>query len=151
MKQPEQHGPGPRPLVSPRVRVATVTALAVALLLAGCAVRVPPAPRIVITPASGAVAAPPEAGLVVRAEGGRLAGVHAYAGKDPVPGAFDPSHTTWRSSRSLRPGTTYVVDAIALGEQGVAARLASRFRTLRRAPDMTGPARFSREYPVRLK
>ncbi|GGO21097.1 hypothetical protein GCM10010116_42350 [Microbispora rosea subsp. aerata] len=101
----------------------------VPVLLAGCAVRVPPAPRIVITPASGA-AAPPEEGLVVRAEGGRLTSVLAFAGRDPVPGAFDRARTVWRSSWTLRPGTEYVVNAVATGPQSVTAQVAGRFRTL---------------------
>src|SRR3954447_2950440 len=81
--------------------------------LAGCAVRVPPAPRITMSPAPDAAAAAPDAGLVVRAEGGRLTSVVAFAGRDRVPGAFDPSRTVWRSSWTLRPGTGYVVNAVA--------------------------------------
>ncbi|MBX6381646.1 MAG: L,D-transpeptidase family protein [Microbispora sp.] len=99
-------------------------------LVAGCAVRVPPAPRIVITPASGAVDAPPEPGLVVRAEGGRLTSVQAYTGRERVPGSFDPARGVWRSSWTLRPGAEYVVNAVATGAQGVTSRLAGRFRTL---------------------
>ncbi|MBO4274383.1 L,D-transpeptidase family protein, partial [Microbispora triticiradicis] len=102
-----------------------------AVLSAGCAVRVPPAPRITIAPASGTAAAPPDAGLVVRAEGGRLTAVLAFAGRDPVPGAFDPSRTVWRSSWTLRPGTQYVVDAVATGAEGVTGQAAASFRTLR--------------------
>ncbi|ETK30841.1 L,D-transpeptidase [Microbispora sp. ATCC PTA-5024] len=110
-----------------------VIAWAAALLLAvaGCAVRVPPAPRITMTPAPDAVGAPPDGGLVVRADGGRLTNVVAFAGRDLVPGAFDRSRTVWRSSWPLRPGTDYVVNALAVGPQGVAGRLTGRFRTLR--------------------
>ncbi|MFG1865552.1 L,D-transpeptidase [Microbispora bryophytorum] len=107
-----------------------VLLVACSALVAGCAVRVPPAPRITITPASGAVAVAPEAGLVVRAEGGRLTSVLAFAGRDPVPGAFDPAHTVWRSSWTLRPGTQYVVNAVATGSQSVTAQVAARFHTL---------------------
>ncbi|MEV4454985.1 Ig-like domain-containing protein [Microbispora sp. NPDC049633] len=115
----------------PAARALLAVPLVVApALLAGCAVRVPPAPRIVIAPAPGAAAVPPEAGLVVSAKGGRLTSVLAFAGRDPVPGTFDPARTVWRSSWTLRPGTQYVVNAVATGPQGVTAQVAGRFRTL---------------------
>ncbi|WP_327048154.1 Ig-like domain-containing protein [Microbispora sp. NBC_01189] len=117
--------------IRPGLRAVLAVLLAgCAALSAGCAVRVPAAPRITITPASGTAAAPPETGLVVRAEGGRLTSVLAFAGRDPVPGAFDPSHTVWRSSWTLRPGTQYVVDAVATGAEGVTSQATGGFRTL---------------------
>ncbi|MEV7805945.1 Ig-like domain-containing protein [Microbispora sp. NPDC088329] len=125
----------PRALPPAARALLTVPLLAVLLaafpaLVAGCAVRVPPAPRIVITPASGAAAVPPEGGLVVRAQGGTLTSVLAFAGREAVPGAFDETRTVWRSSWTLRPGEQYVVNAVATGAQGVTARVAGRFRTL---------------------
>ncbi|MEV4299585.1 L,D-transpeptidase [Microbispora rosea] len=121
-----------KPRTLPPAARALLAALLVACpaLVAGCAVRVPPPPRIMMSPASGAAAVPPDAGLVVRAEGGRLTSVLAFAGRDPVPGAFDPAHTVWRSSWTLRPGTQYVVNAVATGPQSVTAQVAGRFRTL---------------------
>ncbi|MEU7689721.1 MULTISPECIES: Ig-like domain-containing protein [Microbispora] len=115
----------------PAARVLlAVLLVACPALAAGCAVRVPPAPRITISPADGAVAVSPDAALVVRAEGGRLTSVLAFAGRDQVPGAFDPGRTVWRSSWTLRPGTQYVVNAVATGPQSVTAQIAGRFRTL---------------------
>ncbi|GIH64374.1 L,D-transpeptidase [Microbispora siamensis] len=120
----------PRTLPPAARALFAVLLVACPALVAGCAVRVPPVPRITMTPASGAASVAPEAGLVVRAEGGRLTSVLAFAGRDPVPGAFDPARTVWRSSWTLRPGTQYVVNAVATGAQGVTAQVAGRFRTL---------------------
>jgi lipoprotein-anchoring transpeptidase ErfK/SrfK len=106
------------------------------LLPAACARVVPPAPRIVVSPAAGTTAAPTERGLTVTAEGGRLTSVLAYAGRDLVPGAFDASHTRWHSSWTLRPGTEYVVDAVATGQDGVAAQTAAKFHTAHPAREL---------------
>ncbi|GII58453.1 hypothetical protein Pth03_68420 [Planotetraspora thailandica] len=96
------------------------------LLLAACARVVPPAPRIAV---SAAVSPAESQGLSVTADGGRLTSVLVYAGRDPVPGSFDASRTRWRSSGSLRPGTDYVVDAIATGRDGVTAHTATTLHT----------------------
>jgi lipoprotein-anchoring transpeptidase ErfK/SrfK len=101
------------------------------LLLAACARVVPPAPRITMSPTADTASAPTEHGLTVTADGGRLTSVLAYAGRDLVPGSFDASHGRWHSSWTLRPGTEYVVNAIATGRDGVATQIAGRFRTLR--------------------
>ncbi|MCT9933269.1 Ig-like domain-containing protein [Planotetraspora sp. A-T 1434] len=117
---------------APLAALLLVCAFAV-VLMGACARVTPPPPRITMSPAADAVSAPPDKGLVVTAGGGRLTSVLAFAGREPVPGAFDASHTSWRSAWTLRPGTEYVVNAAAVGREGVAARLAGRFRTLRPA------------------
>ncbi|GAA4570024.1 Ig-like domain-containing protein [Planotetraspora kaengkrachanensis] len=106
-------------------------AVMILLLLAACARVVPPAPRITMSPAPDTVSAPTEHGLTVTADGGRLTSVLAYAGRDLVPGSFDASRTRWRSSRALTPGTEYVVNAVAAGQDGVAAQVDGRFETRR--------------------
>lgn len=120
-----------------RIAAWAPPALLLVAAIGGCAVRVPPAPRITMTPSSGTVTTrPPGERIVVRAEGGRLSSVVAFAGRDLVPGGFDPSHTVWRSARPLRPATEYAVSAVAAGAQGVTSRFAHHFRTI--TPDRTG-------------
>ncbi|MBP2705561.1 L,D-transpeptidase family protein [Microbispora sp. RL4-1S] len=104
---------------------------AVLLFVGGCAVHVPPAPRITMSPASGTAGVRPDAPVVVKAEGGRLTSVVAFAGRELLDGDLDASHTVWRSRWTLRPGTEFTVNAVATGAQGVTSRLAGRFRTLR--------------------
>ncbi|GII41719.1 hypothetical protein Pph01_67220 [Planotetraspora phitsanulokensis] len=82
-----------------------------------------------MTPGADTASAPTEPGLTVTADGGRLISVVAYAGRDLVSGSLDASRTRWRSSRALRPGTEYVVNAVATGRDGVAAQIAGRFQT----------------------
>lgn len=119
-----------------RIAAWAPLALLLVTVIVGCAVRVPPAPRITMTPASGTVTTRPGERIVVRAEGGRLSSVVAFAGRDLVPGEFDPSHTVWRSAGPLRPAAEYAVSAVAAGAQGVTSRLAHYFRTI--TPARTG-------------
>ncbi|WP_433498205.1 Ig-like domain-containing protein [Sphaerimonospora sp. CA-214678] len=119
-----------------RIAAWAPPALLLLAVIGGCAVRVPPAPRITMTPSPGIFTTQPGGRIVVRAEGGRLSSVVAFAGRDLVPGGFDPSHTVWRSARPLRPVTEYAVIAVAAGAQGVTSRLAHHFRTI--TPYRTG-------------
>ena len=89
----------------------------------------PPEPEIRVSPAFDAKDARPDHGLVVRANGGRLGKVLAYAGGRPVPGRLDRTGTTWRSSWTLTPGTEYTVTATAAGRSGPTATTMGRFRT----------------------
>ncbi|MCK2213530.1 Ig-like domain-containing protein [Actinomadura sp. ATCC 31491] len=86
-------------------------------------------PVVQIAPALDSTRARPDRGLVIRASGGTLSKVAAYAGADPVPGRLDADRRIWRSDWTLRPGTEYTVTATATGASGPATVTMGRFRT----------------------
>ncbi|MEU4724660.1 Ig-like domain-containing protein [Nonomuraea dietziae] len=105
-------------------------------LIGGCSLvraegPVPPAPpTIAVSPAFDTDQARPDRGLVVKASGGKLGKVDAYAGAVAIPGRFDSTGTVWRSSWALPPGVEHTVTASAAGPQGGPTTLAvGRFRT----------------------
>jgi len=121
-------------------------AAALALLAAGCTAAGPkttpkttetasaaartataaPRPRITITPANGAAAADPSAGITVTAAGGTLTGVTVRTPAGTVPGRLSQNGQTWHTVWALAVSQTYTVTATATG--GVTAT--SAFRTL---------------------
>ncbi|MEV4888039.1 Ig-like domain-containing protein [Nonomuraea sp. NPDC055795] len=116
------------------MRRAAAFCLVVLLTVVGCSsvtAETPAAAPPVITtfPAFDSDRARPDRGLVVKAGGGTLRQVLAYAAGRPVPGAFDPSGTTWRSRWALEPDTEYAVTATAATAGGPSSIAMGRFRT----------------------
>ncbi|MFI6482411.1 Ig-like domain-containing protein [Nonomuraea sp. NPDC050663] len=110
-------------------RAAAFTLVA---LLPGCSsvtAETPTAPPVVtVWPAFDTMRARPDRGLVIKAQGGTLAEVHAYSGRRPVPGRLDPTGTTWRSDWTLEPGKEYTITAKAAGATQTTVT-AGKFRT----------------------
>ncbi|MFC5750408.1 L,D-transpeptidase [Actinomadura rugatobispora] len=90
-----------------------------------------PAAKVSITPAQGAEKARPDKGVVVTSAGGTLENVTVQAGGKAIPGDFNAQKTQWRSRWTLRPSTTYTVNASAKNSIGTASQAASKFRTLK--------------------
>ncbi|WP_240197246.1 L,D-transpeptidase [Nonomuraea lactucae] len=88
---------------------------------------VPPAVRV--WPAFDAKDARTDRGMVVKARGGTLASVLAYAGGVPVPGRLDAARTTWRSDWALKPGAEHTVTATATRPGAPSTVAVGRFRT----------------------
>ncbi|MFF5262121.1 Ig-like domain-containing protein [Actinomadura viridis] len=84
-----------------------------------------------ITPAQGTEKARPDRGVVVKAAGGTLETVSVQAGGKPVEGAFNAQKTEWRSRWTLRPSTSYTVNATAKNSVGTTSQAGSTFKTLR--------------------
>ncbi|WP_336210811.1 L,D-transpeptidase [Nonomuraea sp. LPB2021202275-12-8] len=116
------------------LRRAATICLAALLTTGGCgsvtAQGPPPSPPVVhVSPPFDAKRARPEQGLVVRAQGGTLGKVLAYAAGSPVSGTLDAARTTWRSDWTLRPGSEYTVTVMAAGPSGPTTVAMGRFRT----------------------
>ncbi|XVQ10617.1 Ig-like domain-containing protein [Spirillospora sp. CA-255316] len=90
-----------------------------------------PAAKVTITPAQGTEKARPDKGVVVTAAGGTLENVTVQAGGKAVPGDFNAQKTQWRSRWTLKPSTTYTVNASAKNSIGTASQVASKFKTLK--------------------
>ncbi|HVT68104.1 MAG TPA: Ig-like domain-containing protein [Trebonia sp.] len=99
----------------------------------------PSGPGITITPASGAAAADPSAGISVSTDGGRLTSVSVRAGGAPVTvdGSYGAGHASWHSTWALDVDQSYTVTATASGPGGVTAAKTSSFRTLAPARRLT--------------
>jgi lipoprotein-anchoring transpeptidase ErfK/SrfK len=85
--------------------------------------------KVTITPANGTADIRPDGTVVVRAAGGTLDDVIVDSGGTRVTGTFNRDRTQWRSSWSLKPGSTIKVQALARNADGRAATAASSFRT----------------------
>ncbi|HYX85845.1 MAG TPA: Ig-like domain-containing protein [Gaiellales bacterium] len=94
-----------------------------------------PAARIAISPADHSRHVRPDAGITVRASGGRLTSVAVRAGGAPVTGRFNARHTRWHSRWALAVATRYTVRAHATDTSGRTVSARSSFRTL--APAQT--------------
>ncbi|MFI0353007.1 Ig-like domain-containing protein [Actinomadura sp. 9N407] len=128
------------------LRVAGATLLAGVLVLTGCSdtskkgttaagdTQVAPA-QVTITPAQGTKKARPDQDVVVKATGGALESVNLQLKGKAVPGDFNAQKTEWRSRWTLRPASTYTVNATAKNSAGAASQAASTFRTFK--PDAT--------------
>jgi len=90
-----------------------------------------PAAKVTITPAQGTKKARPDKGVVVTAAGGTLQSVTVRAKGKDVPGEFNAQRTQWRSKWTLRPSTSYTVNAVAKNSIGTASQAFSSFRTLK--------------------
>ena len=119
---------------------AGAAALPVLLLAAGCgtggkgALASGDSPTAVtITPANGTAQVKPDGTVEVKAADGKLQNVtiEGRGGKSgTITGAFGDGHKTWRSDRTLAPGTTYTVTAQARGG-GKTRTATSTFTTLK--------------------
>ncbi|RKS73290.1 peptidoglycan transpeptidase precursor (ErfK-YbiS-YhnG family) [Actinomadura pelletieri DSM 43383] len=88
--------------------------------------------KLAITPANGAQQIAPDQPVTVKAEGGRLTGVTLTYGQQrtPASGTLAADGTSWRSSWTLRPSTTYTVTAKGSGDGGDPVTATSTFTTL---------------------
>ncbi|HEX2314987.1 MAG TPA: Ig-like domain-containing protein [Thermomonospora sp.] len=85
---------------------------------------------VTITPSNGAGAVRPDAPIEVKVADGTLENVTVTGGGVPVAGKLSADRTSWRSSRTLVPGTAYTVSVRAKNGDGKAAASTSAFRTL---------------------
>jgi lipoprotein-anchoring transpeptidase ErfK/SrfK len=90
----------------------------------------PSGPAVTITPANGAAAADPSAGITVTAAGGTLRNVTVAAQGDPVTGSYSADRTSWHSAWALDVSRSYTVTAIAVSGAGVTTTKTATFRTL---------------------
>ncbi|GLY90567.1 L,D-transpeptidase [Actinoallomurus iriomotensis] len=87
------------------------------------------AARVVITPAGGSSGVHPDAPVVVRATGGRLADVVLDSGGQRISGEYNADRTQWKSRWSLQPGSRINVRASAENPDGRVSTAQSSFNT----------------------
>ncbi len=90
----------------------------------------PTGPAVTITPANGAAAADPSAGITVTAGGGTLRNVTVATPGDPVTGSYSAGRTSWHSTWALDVSRSYTVTATAVSGAGVTTTKTATFRTL---------------------
>ena len=90
----------------------------------------PTGPAVTITPANGAAAADPSAGITVTAGGGTLRNVAVATPGDPVTGSYSAGRTSWHSTWALDVSRSYTVTATAVSGAGVTTTKTATFRTL---------------------
>ena len=83
-----------------------------------------------ITPANGAAAADPSAGITVTTTGGRLTDVTVHTSGGAVSGKLSQDGTIWRSQWALDVSQAYTVTATASRAGGGTVTTTSTFRTL---------------------
>ncbi len=87
--------------------------------------------RLSVTPGNGAKKVAPDAGVTVKVAGGKISRVTVAAGEDrPAAGVLARDSLSWRTTRALRPDTTYTVTAQATGEDGKPVASRTTFTTL---------------------
>jgi lipoprotein-anchoring transpeptidase ErfK/SrfK len=86
-----------------------------------------PDAQVRITPVDGTAKARPDQGITVAATGGKLDQVSVVSGNKPVPGAFNPDHTQWKTTWTLKPGAAYAVNASGKSPEGKAVNATSKF------------------------
>ncbi|WUI03048.1 Ig-like domain-containing protein [Spirillospora sp. NBC_00431] len=88
--------------------------------------------KLAITPATGTQQVEPGKPVTVTAGNGRLTNVTLTYGKNKTKaeGKLAAGGTSWKSSWTLRPATTYTVTAAGTGEGGKQATATSTFTTL---------------------
>lgn len=96
----------------------------------------PTAPEVVITPGDGTGKAKPHKGVVVKVTNGTLQQVTVTAKGKPVAGRMSADKTSWRS-RTLVPGASYQVAAIAANPKGESTTATSKFKTLTPSSPLT--------------
>ncbi|XRQ15655.1 Ig-like domain-containing protein [Actinomadura welshii] len=91
--------------------------------------------KLSITPATGARQVAPEKPVTVKADNGKLTEVTLTYGKKETEaeGELAADGSSWKSSWTLKPSTTYTVTAKGTGEDGEAATATSTFTTLKPA------------------
>ncbi len=130
-----------------RRRAGAAAVMALALLTAACTggghstTQVSPAanaktkaaaavPEVKITPANGAVAADPSAGITVTATGGELKNVTVRTSGDAVSGRLSQGGTVWHSQWALDVSQAYTVTATSSRSGGGTVTTTSTFRTM---------------------
>ncbi|MFG1696205.1 Ig-like domain-containing protein [Nonomuraea sp. NPDC049309] len=91
----------------------------------------PPAAGLTITPANGAKKVAPDAGIAVKATGGRVTQVTVTDAKGRAVKGVMGNDGTWRPQWPLRPSATYTVRAQATGAGGRQVTATSTFTTLK--------------------
>ncbi|MFI0408581.1 Ig-like domain-containing protein [Actinomadura sp. 3N508] len=120
------------------MRVAlTGGAGALALLAAGCMAGEEgklasgnSADAVTITPANGTAQVRPDGTIEVKAADGKLQKVTVQGEGATITGTFGGGHKTWRSNRTMTPGTSYTVTAQA-SDDGKTRTATSAFTTLK--------------------
>lgn len=85
---------------------------------------------VTVTPGDGATGVKPDGTVEVKAASGTLRSVTLQGGGATVAGELSADHKTWRSSRTLVPGTDYTVTAQGT-RSGKPVDVTSRFSTLK--------------------
>jgi lipoprotein-anchoring transpeptidase ErfK/SrfK len=93
------------------------------------------AAAVTITPDDGTRKARPDKPILVSAKNGKLNTVSVKDHGKQVAGTFNADRTEWRTTWTLKPGTSYVVKAGANNSDGKPAQASSKFKTLE--PDET--------------
>jgi lipoprotein-anchoring transpeptidase ErfK/SrfK len=114
------------------------TLLVVALAAAGCTsgggggdAPEPKSARLSVTPANGAKKITPDAGVTVKVANGKISRVAvATSGGRAAAGVLARDGLSWRTTRALRPATTYTVNAQATGADGKQVASRTTFTTL---------------------
>ncbi|MFG1859058.1 Ig-like domain-containing protein [Actinomadura geliboluensis] len=116
---------------------------AVAMLVSGCAIGGEGAlaaggsdTAVTITPANGTAEVKPDGTIEVKASGAELRDVTVQGEGAAITGAYGEGRKTWRSTRTLTPGTSYTVTAQA-GDGGKARTVTSSFTTLKPAKTLS--------------
>ncbi|GAA4373786.1 Ig-like domain-containing protein [Actinomadura verrucosospora] len=91
---------------------------------------------VTITPANGTAQVKPDGTIEVKASGSKLSNVTVQGGGAAISGSYGDGRKTWRSTRTLTPGTSYTVTAQA-GEGGKARTVTSSFTTLKPAQTLS--------------
>jgi lipoprotein-anchoring transpeptidase ErfK/SrfK len=121
------------------IRAGAAAGCAVVLLVTGCSSGGDgkpgggnaPAGKLAVTPANGAREVAPDQPVTVKADDGRLTGVTVADPKGrKAEGRLAPDGLSWRTSRGLRPATTYTVTATGTADGGKALTSTSTFTTL---------------------
>ncbi|MFA1543082.1 L,D-transpeptidase [Actinomadura monticuli] len=112
---------------------------AVALLATGCSIggagklaSGESETAVTITPANGTAQVKPDGTIEVKSSGAKLQDVTVQGEGAAVGGRFDDGRKTWRSTRTLTPGTSYTVTAHARAG-GETRTVTSSFTTLKPA------------------
>jgi hypothetical protein len=87
-------------------------------------------PEVKITPANGAAAADPSAGITVTATGGTLKNVTVRTSGEAPSGLLSQDGRVWRSQWALDVSQAYTVTAVASRSGGGTVTTTSTFRTL---------------------
>ncbi|WP_433478287.1 Ig-like domain-containing protein [Spirillospora sp. CA-142024] len=85
--------------------------------------------KLAVSPGGGGGKLRPDSPIAVEAQSGTIENVRVSANRGEVEGDLNADRTRWRSRWTLEPGTTYTVDATALGKDGRTSTVRSAFST----------------------
>jgi len=91
---------------------------------------------VTITPANGTAQVKPDGTIEVKASGAKLRNVTVQGGGAAISGSYGDGRKTWRSTRTLTPGTSYTVTAQAR-DGGKTRTATSSFTTLKPAETLS--------------